>query len=73
MDDLEQAILDAHAAGDGAAMSAIYAQAADAHEQAGDIDAACFFRTHAYVFALEEGLESAVGLRAKLKAHGREA
>ena len=38
-----------------------------------EIDAACFFLTHAYVFALEAGASEAGVLHARLKAQGREA
>jgi hypothetical protein len=54
--------------GDGAALAALYAQAAD---RADDVDAACFYLTHAFVFALEEGLPEAADLNARLVAHGR--
>ena len=60
----------AHAAGDQAALIALYAQAADT---ANDLNAACFFLTHAYVFALEAGAAEAASLHARLVAHGREA
>ena len=40
--------------------------------QKGEIDAACFFLTQAYVFALSAGAPQADALRARLQAHGRE-
>lgn len=67
---LEEAILAAHAAGDRRALAALYARAADSLT---DLDAACFFLTQAYVFALEAGAPEAAPLHARLKAHGREA
>lgn len=67
---LEQAILAAHEAGDRRALAALYASAA---ERLDDLDAACFFLTQAYVFALEAGAPEAAPLHARLKAHGREA
>lgn len=70
MSDLDAAMIRAHAAGDHAALVRHYAQAAD---QAADLDAACFYLTHAYVFALEAGAPEAQALHARLVAHGREA
>jgi hypothetical protein len=67
---LEAAILAAHAADDRRALARLYARAAD---RLNDLDAACFFLTHAYVFALETGAPEAGKLHARLKAHGREA
>lgn len=66
---LEEAILAAHARDDRRALARLYAQAA---EGMGDLDAACFFLTHAYIFALETGAPEAGGLHAKLVAEGRE-
>lgn len=65
---LDAELLKAHAAGDGATLVRLYTQAAD---QAADIDAACFYLTHAYVFALELGLPQAHSLNARLVAHDR--
>ena len=67
-DALHRALLDAHAAGDGAAMVALYSAAADAST---DEDEEMYFLTHAYVFALETGDPNADALRARLKAAGR--
>ena len=70
---LDAALLAAHEARDGPALARLYARAGDRRERAGDVDAACFYLTHAYVHALEEGLSEAALLHARLKAHGREA
>ena len=67
--DLQARLLAAHAASDGRALVELYAEAADA---APSLDAACFFLTHAYVFALETAHAEAPALHARLKAHGRE-
>ena len=67
LDDLLQA---AHARDDRAALVALYTQAADSSN---DLNAACFYLTHAYVFALELGDARARELHARLKAEGREA
>jgi hypothetical protein len=71
-DALDAALLAAHAAGDEPALARLYAQAADAAETAGEVDAACFFLTQAYVFALSCGASRAGALHARLLAHGRE-
>jgi hypothetical protein len=68
--DLDQRLLAAHAREDRGALIGLYALAADG---APDLDAACFFLTHAYVFALERGDPRAPDLHARLKAEGREA
>ncbi|MEM6622949.1 MAG: hypothetical protein AAF674_12020 [Pseudomonadota bacterium] len=68
-DALDKALLAAHAADDRAALVRLYAEAGDG---ANDVDAACFYWTHAYVFALQSGDPMAEALHAKLKAHGRE-
>jgi len=70
MNGLHEALLEAHAGADRARLIRLYEQAADS---AGDLDAACFFLTHAYVFALEAGHPQAPHLHRRLKAHGREA
>jgi hypothetical protein len=70
MSALDAALLAAHAAGDRAALIRLYAEAA---ESAADPDAAGFYLTHAYVFALEAGAPEAAALHARLKGEGREA
>ncbi|SEW29364.1 hypothetical protein SAMN04488515_2079 [Cognatiyoonia koreensis] len=65
---LNDALLAAHANGDGAELVRLYTQAAD---QADGVDAECFFLTHAYVFALELGLPEAGILNMRLVAHDR--
>lgn len=70
MTDLDSAMIRAHDAGDLKALITLYTQAADRAET---LDAACFFLTHAYIFALEAGAFEAADLHARLIAHGREA
>ena len=70
--DLNARLLSAHGAGDKETLVTLYRDAADRAEARGDIDRACFFLTHAYVFALEAGHGDAAALRARLKARGRE-
>ena len=67
--DLHARMLAAHARPDPAALIALYTEAADA---ANDLDASCFFLTHAYVFALEAGAPQAPHLHRRLAVHGRE-
>lgn len=69
MSDLHGRLLAAHEADDRVALVQLYTEAAD---QADDIDSACFFLTHAMVFAMELGLPVADTLRQRLAAHGRE-
>ncbi|MFT4707420.1 MAG: hypothetical protein ACI9PU_001262 [Ascidiaceihabitans sp.] len=69
MNALDIQLLAAHDADDTAALIVLYTQAAD---QSRDIDATCFYLTHAYVFALEQGSPMAEVLRARLISHGRE-
>ena len=69
MNDLDAQLLRAHAADDRRALVTLYSRAADG---APDTDAACFYLTHAYVFALETGAPEAPALHARLKAQGRE-
>jgi hypothetical protein len=66
---LDRLLLEAHDANNTAALVSLYMQAADHTD---DIDAACFYLTHAYVFALERGDKAADALRERLAAHGRE-
>ncbi|MDJ0826769.1 MAG: hypothetical protein QNJ16_14820 [Rhodobacter sp.] len=62
-------MLEAHARDDHRALVSLYTQAA---EVTGDHDAACFFLTQAYVFALDTGHSAASGLRRRLVVAGRE-
>ncbi len=69
---LDAALIAAHEAGDHARLAALYTQAAERVEAAGETDACCFFLTQAYVFALVTGAPEAGALRARLMGHGRE-
>ena len=68
MTPLQDRLLDAHARNDRAALVGLYTEAADA---APDLDAACFYLTHAYIFALEKGDPAAERLYHRLKTHQR--
>ncbi len=65
---LDAQLLAAHAAGDHWGLVDLYAQAAD---QANDVDAACFYLTHAYIFALEQNHPAQNDLHARLLHEGR--
>ncbi len=68
MTSLNDRLLAAHAKDDRATLIDLYTEAADA---ANDEDAACFYLTHAYVFALEKGDPAAKVLYRRLRAFGR--
>ena len=68
MNDLQARLLDAHARDDRAGLVVLYTEAADS---ANDIDAACFYLTHAYIFGLEMDHPAVPALYARLLAQGR--
>ncbi|NRB03104.1 MAG: hypothetical protein HRU30_07545 [Rhodobacteraceae bacterium] len=70
-DALETALLIAHENNDEEALVRLYTVAGDAAEQRQDIDAACFYLTHAFVFALQIGAPEAVVLNKRLADRGR--
>ena len=69
---LEERLLQAHARDDRAALVELYTEAANLREAEGDIDAACFFLTHAYIYALELAHSATAPLKRRLSEHGRE-
>ena len=68
--DLDARMIDAHEARDLSRLVELYTHAADL---VNDVDAACFYLTHAYVFALEADAPQATQLHHRLVAAGREA
>ncbi len=68
---LDLALLKAHERQDTAELVRLYTIAGDKAEEKRDIDAACFFLTHAFVFALEIGAPEAKLLNERLAARGR--
>ena len=68
MTSLQDRLLAAHARDDRKALAVLYTEAADATD---DLDTACFYLTHAYIFALEKGDPAADALYQRLRAHGR--
>ena len=73
LESLDARMLAAHANHDLAGLVDLYTQAANMSEAQGNIDAACFYLTQAYVFALDFGASEAQTLHARLKSHAREA
>jgi hypothetical protein len=65
---LHDRLLAAHVDDDRPQLVHLYTEAAD---HAADVDAACFYLTHAYVFALELGDPAADTLYQRLRGHGR--
>ena len=63
LNDLDARLLAAHAADDRPALIALYIEASDA---ADTDEAAAFYLTHAYVFALEAGDPNAPNLKSRL-------
>ena len=70
-DALEVALLEAHDRNDKEALVRLYTVAGDEAEMRQDIDAACFYLTHAFVFALEAGAPEAAILNKRLADRGR--
>lgn len=68
---LESALLDAHNRNDTADLVRLYTLAGDQADHHGDIEAACFYLTHAFVYALEAGAPEADGLNKRLADRGR--
>ncbi|MEO9649190.1 MAG: hypothetical protein ABJ360_10740 [Roseobacter sp.] len=69
MNALDRRLLTAHERNDTAQLSALYTEAAN---EADDVDATAFFLTHAYVFALDAGLQNANALQDRLIGMGRD-
>jgi hypothetical protein len=68
---LNEKLIQAHEENNMADLVVLYTRAGDDSEKAGDIDAACFYLTHAYVFALDAGSEQANELHMRLLQYGR--
>lgn len=69
--ELDRALLQAHEDKNSEELVRLYTLAGDMAEAAGNIDAACFYLTHAFVFALEAGLPEARELNRRLADRGR--
>ena len=71
LDSLDAELLAAHAAHDGPRLSQLYGKAGEARDAEGLTDAACFFWTQAYIFALEAGESSAERFAGLLRDRAR--
>lgn len=71
-DALEAQILAAHARSDSFRLAELYEQAAELKLLQGDLNAAGFLLTQAYVYALDSGHTNASHLRERLVADNRE-
>jgi hypothetical protein len=69
--EIDARLLDAHAGGNLVDIAFQYASAAQQAEEKGDVDKACFFLTHAWIFALEAGDPIADEHRSRLAGYGR--
>ena len=69
---LDGALIDAHSRDDNDALIGLYEQAGLASEKTGDEEGACFYFTHAYVFALEQGAPQAKQIKERLVSYGRD-
>ncbi len=70
---LQRDMLMAHEADDKSSLPVLYLEAAQMRAGQGDVDAACFFYTHAYVYALDCGDNEIAALaQARLRDHGRD-
>jgi|FLOH01.1.fsa_nt_gi hypothetical protein len=72
VEDIDRALLEAHAADDRPELVALYRQAGDMMLAAGRVGAGCFYLTHAYIFALDCGAPEAAAIHQTLVAYGRE-
>jgi hypothetical protein len=69
---LDDTLVAAHAAQDKSMLVSLYRQAGDQMLDLGKVDAACFYLTHAYIFALDTGDPSADTIHQILVDYGRE-
>jgi len=69
---IEAALLAAHAANDKPTLARLYRQAGEMMLARDQVDAGCFYLTHAYIFALDCGAADAPDIHRILVAHGRE-
>lgn len=70
--ELHTALLRAHEQNDLKQLVILYRKAGMSRLDTNDVDAGCFYLTHAYIFALEAGLSLAKEIHGTLVAHGRE-
>ncbi len=73
LDEIDKALLGAHATGDKPSLVNLYRAAGNHMLRLGALDAGCFYLTQAYIFALDCGDDQAHEIHKILVAHGREA
>jgi hypothetical protein len=71
-DALNESLITAHAANNKAQLVRLYRRAGDMMISEGNIDAASFYLTHAYIFALDVGDDAAPEIHKMLVGYGRE-
>lgn len=71
-DALQKRLLVAHENENAHDLVDLYTLVANQNEAAGNIDAACFYLTHAFVYALQEGAPEANPLNERLFLYGRD-
>ncbi len=69
---LDTALIRAHTDYDLNALVTLYQKAGLSCIDANDVDAGCFYLTHAYIFALEAGFSEAHEIHTVLVSYGRE-
>lgn len=72
LETLEERVLAADKIGDQEQLAGLYKDLAQRLDAQGDVDAACFFMTQAYVLALAVGSPEAARTWRFLRDHGRE-
>lgn len=69
---LHRQLLEAHQQNDTDSLATLYGEAGTRAEHQGNLDAACFYLTQAYIFALDSGLDCAAEYNRKLAGYGRD-
>lgn len=69
---MDAALIEAHRRGDKEALVDLYERAGSDALDIGNIEAGCFYITHAYIFALETGSKATGRLHGLLTRLGRE-
>lgn len=70
--ELDAALIAAHGSRDADQIASLFALAGERASAKGEMDAACFFWTQGYIWALEAGNPIAAQLHRALKDQGRE-
>lgn len=70
--EIDTAIVTAHSIGDKSQLSDLYVEAGLNMIEIGEVKRGCFFLTQGYIFALEEGMNSAKDIYETLIKYGHE-